>query len=173
MTVGCVMYVLKQVNHLPSRSGLSQDLSPATLITGEPTPSYKEITKLKFGDYVQTKYGKTTSDSAARTVGAIALYPSDNTSGGWFFMSLLSGKILHRYSWTKMEITEDVIHRITSTAQNEGQGLIGANFKYSYTKDGNDIEFILTDEGEDEYDSDLPLAITNGEDINLLADHEQ
>ena len=88
-------------------------------------------------------------------------------------MSLLSGKILHRYSWTKMEITEDVIHRIISMAKNEGQGLIGANFKYSYTKDGNDIEFILTDEGEDEYDSDLPLAITNGEDINLLADHEQ
>lgn len=172
MTVGCVMYVLKHVNRLPSRSGLSHDLSPATLITGDPTPSYKEITKLKFGNYVQTKYGKTTNDQTARTVGDIALYSSGNTSGEWFFMSLLSGTILNRYRWTKMEITEDVIQWITSMAINEGQGLIGETFKYAYTKEGNDIEFTLTDEGEDEYESDLPLAITNGDDANLLAEHE-
>ena len=38
MTAGCVMYVLKHINHLPSRSRLSTELSPATLVTGDPTP---------------------------------------------------------------------------------------------------------------------------------------
>ena len=172
MIVGCVMYVLKHVNHLPSRGGLSQDLSPATLITGDPTPSYQELTKLKFGDYVHTAYGKTTNDQTTRTVGAIALYPSGNTSGGWFFMSVLSGKVLHRYSWTKMTITQDVLQRLTDMAINEGQGLVGDYFKYSYTKTGHDIQFeLIGDEDDFEYEESLPTSIPNTEEMNLLAEH--
>ena len=51
--VGCVVYTTKMLNNLPCGNGLSDTLSPATLVTETPPPSYKEITKLKFGDYVE------------------------------------------------------------------------------------------------------------------------
>ena len=86
MIIGCVMYVLKAINQLPSDNGLSRDISPNTLVMGEPPPSYHDIYKLRFGGIVHTAYDATTSDNTTRTVGAIVLYPSGNTSGGWYMM---------------------------------------------------------------------------------------
>merc|ERR1719203_847214 len=96
------------MNITAAENGLSQEISPTTLVTGDPPPSFNEICKLKFGDYVQTALGRTRNDQTARTIGAIALYPSGNTSGGWYFMSLLTGQVVHRYSWTKNRNGEDI-----------------------------------------------------------------
>ena len=75
MTVGCVVFTTKMLNNLPCENGLSDILSPATQITGTPPPSYKEISKLKFGNYVEIPYEETRNDNTTRTMGAIALYP--------------------------------------------------------------------------------------------------
>ena len=155
MVTGCAMHVLKSINGLPSENGLSTVLSPHTLITGEAAPSFKEICNLNFGDYVQTSHGRTTNDSTARTVGAISLFPSGNTSGGWYFMSLLTGNVIHRYSWTEMNAGADIVHRVKELAIEQGQSLIGRNFKYTYNKNAIDDEI-----GD--------LLLTEDDDIDLL-----
>ena len=63
MIVGCVVYTTKMLNNLPYKNGLSDTLSPAALIIGIPPPSYKEMTKLKFGDYVEIPYEETRNDN--------------------------------------------------------------------------------------------------------------
>ena len=85
MVVGCAVYTTKMLNNLPCENGLSDTLSPATLITGTPPPSYKEITWLKFGDYVEIPCEETRNNNATRTIGGTALNPSNNSSGGWYF----------------------------------------------------------------------------------------
>lgn len=53
----------------------------------------------------------------------------------------------------------------------EGQGLIAGNFEYTYTKGGQDIQLKLTDGEDEEYEEDLPLAIMDGSETTLLAEH--
>ena len=53
MVKGCVVKVTKDANNTPAENGVSKVLSPASMITGRPTPDYKRITELNFGDYVQ------------------------------------------------------------------------------------------------------------------------
>ena len=63
------------LNNLACENGLSYTLSPATLITGTPPTSYKDITKLMFGDNVEIPHEETRNDNTTRTMGGIALYP--------------------------------------------------------------------------------------------------
>ena len=52
--------------------------------------------KLNFGDYVQAhRCEGATNTPKARTVGDIALYPLGNEEGGWYFISLATGHIVH------------------------------------------------------------------------------
>ena len=93
MVSGCVIKTIKDLNQLPSPNGLSENLSPSTLITGVPGPDFNRVSELNFGDYVQAyKISGKKNTNRARTVGAIALYPSGNDQGGWIFMSLATGK---------------------------------------------------------------------------------
>ena len=79
MVSGCVVKTIKDLNQLPSPNGLSDELSPSTLITGLPGPDFNHINELNFGDYVQAyKSRGATNTNRARTVGAIALYQSGN-----------------------------------------------------------------------------------------------
>ena len=79
------------MNDFPAEDGVSDTLSPATLITGRPARTYDEIMKTGYGEYVHG-YVETKNDMTPRAVGAIALYPAKNGQGGWYFFSLRSGK---------------------------------------------------------------------------------
>ena len=92
--------------------------------------------KLYFGDYVQSHQPHNiTNDNKARTVGAIALYPSRNLKGSWYFMSLGSGKQLHRYQWHVLTISTEVINRVHEIVMKEGQPVIKGNFKFHNVRD--------------------------------------
>ena len=100
MIRGCLIKVVKERNNLPAENGVSRTVSPCTMIMGRPPPDYNEVIKLNFGDYVQTHNVRSrTNDNEQRTVGAIALYPTENGQGSWVFMSLVTGKEIHRYQW--------------------------------------------------------------------------
>ena len=71
MVIGCMMYVLKSINQLPADNGLSPDISPNTLVMGDPPPSYRDVCKLRFGDFVHTAYGATTNDNTVRRLGLL------------------------------------------------------------------------------------------------------
>ena len=53
MITSCVSYTVHQHNNLPNNSSLNTKMCPSSLILGSPAPSYKDIMRLNFGEYVQ------------------------------------------------------------------------------------------------------------------------
>ena len=83
MVTGCVTKSINDLNQLQSFNGLSQELSPETLITGDVGLDFNKINAMNFGDYVQVhRQSNIINTPKARTVGAIALYPSGNDQRG-------------------------------------------------------------------------------------------
>ena len=106
------------LNDFPADDGVSDTLLPATLITGRPARSYEEIMRVGYGEYVHG-YVKTKNDMTPRAVGAIALYPANNGQGGWYFLSLKSGKRIICNQWDNAVICQEVIDRVHALADNE------------------------------------------------------
>lgn len=66
---------------------------------------------LEYGKYVQVH--ETHDNSMATcTTGAIALHPTRNVRGGYFFMSLTTGQWLNCYAWTPFTMPHKVIERV-------------------------------------------------------------
>ena len=63
--------------------------------------------RIEFGAYALVYVGKS-NDMKKRSVPSIAL-KSSNDVGGYYFMSLYTGKKLHSYVWTELPIDDDVI----------------------------------------------------------------
>lgn len=72
---------------------------------------------LPFGVYVQT-HEEQDKFMATRTIGAIALRPSENDQGGHYFMSLQSGRRMVRNRWTEVPFPADVIQRVNYMVDN-------------------------------------------------------
>ena len=93
MVTGCVVKAVKDLNQLPSQSGISQELSPSTLITGDVCPDFKRINALNFGDYVQVHRDITpTNTPRARTVGGGSTTPIRKRTGGLDIHVFIHGK---------------------------------------------------------------------------------
>ena len=105
------------LNMFPRKGGVSKTLSPRALLTGQ-TWSYTTHCRLEFGDYVQT-HEEHDNSMAARTIGAIALRPTGNTQGGYFFFSLTTGRVLNRGRWTSLPMPNEVIDRVHRMARQE------------------------------------------------------
>jgi len=102
---------------------------------------------MNFGEYVHVYNVRgATNTNQPRTVGAIALHPSNNLQGGWYFMSLDTGRRIHRRQWTKLPVSSDVIKRVDELADKENQSLVSTNFKYSWDKGDHDV---IADENEE------------------------
>eukprot|EP00957_Ditylum_brightwellii_P136668 10422235-Ditylum_brightwellii.AAC.3 len=69
-------------------------MSPHTIMTGA-TVDFNKHCSLEYGTFVHT-HESHTNDMAPRTVGAIALRPTGNLQGGYFFFSLSSGRRINR-----------------------------------------------------------------------------
>ena len=74
------------------------------------------------GAYVQL-YRSTNNTPKARSVGAMALLPS-NDQGGYWFMYLKTGHKLHGYHWVELPISDEVIDRVEQLADEQGQLLM-------------------------------------------------
>jgi Autotransporter beta-domain len=64
-------------------------------------------------------YDGTSNDTKSRTLGAIATNPTGNSSGDHFFMSLETGKRIHRRSWTILPNSDATISRVEALAEHE------------------------------------------------------
>jgi hypothetical protein len=82
------------LNSFPYANGISDNMSPRTIVTGQ-VVDYGKHCKYEFGEYVHV-HEDHDNTMATRTVGAIALRPTGNAQGNWYFMSLLTGRILNR-----------------------------------------------------------------------------
>lgn len=95
MVIRMVSNALFWINAFPHKDGVSSNLSPSFILTGKQLDFAKHV-RAEFGAYVQT-HEEHTNDINARTLGAICLGPSGNEQGGNFFMSLATGKHIHRH----------------------------------------------------------------------------
>ena len=73
--------------------------------------------RIEFGVYAMVYMG-TKGNMKKRSVPAIALKAS-NEEGGYFFMSLYTGKRLHSYIWEETPIDQDTIDRADQLAREE------------------------------------------------------
>ena len=75
-------------------------------------------------------------------------------------MSLLTGKRIHKYQWTVLPISMEVLARVNQLALEEGQPLVAQNFKYEW-RPGQ----IVADDAAD-------LDITENENIENIEDDD-
>ena len=119
LTRNMVMELAKAVvywlNSVPSNMGVSPTMSPRTIITGQLLDYHKHC-HYEFGKYVQT-HEEHDNSLLSCTVGAIALRPTGNQQGGYFFMSLHTGRIINRLHATKLPMPSEVIIRVDQLAK--------------------------------------------------------
>lgn len=130
MIVEMVYYSVFWLNSFPALDGVSRTLSPRAIVTGS-TVSYEKHCRLEFGSYVQT-HEEHDNSMVPRTTGAIALRPSGNAQGGHYFLSLLTGRRLHRNRWTELPMPADVIDRVHVLARRSRADRAGIEFGNRY-----------------------------------------
>ena len=118
MTKMMLEFVTSRLNAVPSQNGVSELLSPRTIVLGQGPLDLKYKT-IEFGSFVLL-YTQTLNNMKRRSVPCIALNPT-NEFGGHNFMSLESGRKLHGYKWQELPMDEWVIRRVEELATEEGQ----------------------------------------------------
>jgi hypothetical protein len=108
------------LNMFPANDGVSAVQSPRRILTG-PTGDYALHCQLEFGEYAQVHESHDNS-MLTHTTGAIALRPTGNIQGGYYFMSLTTAKRLTRYAWTPLPIPGEVIERVHVLSQRNPAG---------------------------------------------------
>ena len=105
------------LNSFPSDSGISRLQSPRMLVTGNGI-DYNLHCKLECGSYVQT-HEDHNNNMAPRTIGALALRPTGNVQGGFYFYNLTTGCIISRRSWNSLPMPVEVIHAVHELAEKD------------------------------------------------------
>jgi hypothetical protein len=146
------------LNSFPPDSGISDILSPRAIITGS-SIDFQKHCQLEFGAYAQV-HEEHNNTMVTRTVGAIALRPTGNDQGGYYFFSLTSGRVLNRNHWTELPMPGDVIDRIHVMARRNPAGMKFSNrhvmpfiLDEDYPEDDDDSSFV-PDEDSDSDDDD-------------------
>jgi hypothetical protein len=125
MTIELIYASVFWLNTFPATDGVSDTLSPRELIVGLKIENNRHC-QLEFGTYVQV-HEETDNSLTSRTTGAIALRPTGNAQGGFYFYSLTSGRRLDRNRWTTLPLPADVIDRVHFLAR-RGRCLNGIDF---------------------------------------------
>ena len=133
---------------------MSQVLSPRTIITGQ-TLDYNHHCVYQFGEYVQT-HEQHNNSMEARTIGALAMRPTGNVQGSYYFYSLSSGRIINRRNATKLPMPADVIDRVEMMAiQNmSNPGLMFTNRNHDMIEDVENMVY-YDHHGTDDYPHDV------------------
>jgi hypothetical protein len=170
MVTGMVTASFSRVNDVPATNGVSDTISPSTIVASRPSPDYNVMKSIDFVTYEQVAdEPDPTNTNTTRTTGAISLNPVGNEQGAYYFMSLMTGQRPNRRSWTVLPMGSDVIARVEEIALQQGQPLLkrgGPLFEWQPDIpmiDGpSDVELpILMDAPEDyarEEDFDDPIV---------------
>jgi hypothetical protein len=85
-------------------------MSPREIMAGQRL-DYVQQCRFEYGEYVQT-HEQHNSSMTPRTIGALALWPTGNPQGTWYFMSLLTGRVLKRNHATQLPMPHEVIDTV-------------------------------------------------------------
>ena len=166
-----VIDAVRCLNQFPWANGISDTMSPACIVTGAANPEYNQM-RIEFGTYVQVFEDNDPSNTLqARSLGAIALTPTGNAQGDYYFMSLATGNKISRHNWTELPMTDTAIARVEALAAHEGQPPIQARGLVVEWRTDHHID-------NDEYDRDYepaahqPIDDFNPADFDAIDDHE-
>ena len=91
-----VQFAAFALNMFPHPDGVSAIHSPRTIVTGLQT-DYRTQMKVPIGAYCEVHdEPDPTNTETERTTTAIALYPTNNLQGSFYFLSLQSGRRISR-----------------------------------------------------------------------------
>jgi hypothetical protein len=150
------------LNMFPPTDGISTTVSPRTLIAGHHL-DYTKHCRLEFDTYVQV-HEQHNNSMATRTTGAIALRPTGNAQGGYYFYSLGTGRRLNRKRWTPLPMPAEVIDRVHALARRShaSNGLSFADRDgidpHGPADDSNNETYNPADDAADEDDDDAIFA---------------
>jgi hypothetical protein len=148
LTIHIVFVAVKLLNHFPPKGGISDTISPKTIMTGE-TLDYKTHLSLQLGQYCQVHEEDTPRNSQLpQTQGAICLGPSGNIQGGFKFMSMTSSKKIVQRSWDKIPMPQTVIDQVNHLGKDQPEQFIFTDRKGQPIGDVEDLP------GADDLDTD-------------------
>ena len=98
------------LNSFPAATGISTTTSPRTIMTGL-NINHDRHCQFEFGEYVHT-HEPHNNNMAPRTIGAIALRPTGNDQGSFYFYSISTGRIISRIRATAIPMPDNVIDSI-------------------------------------------------------------
>jgi hypothetical protein len=114
MMIHVVLNVVKLLNFFPTKGGVSDTLSPKTIMSGD-TLDYNKHMSLQIGQYCQVhEEDNPCNCHISRTKGVISLGPSGNLQGGFKFMALNTGKKIFTRSWDVIPMPDLVITRVNA-----------------------------------------------------------
>jgi hypothetical protein len=156
LMIHIVLNAVKMLNFFPKNGGISDTLSPKTIMSGE-TLDYKKHLSLQVGQYCQVHEEDTPRNSQSpRTKGSISLGPNGNLQGGYKFMALNTGnKITHR-SWDVIPMPDTVIARVNALETNQPKQLIFTNQRGCLIIDV-EIPGVMDFEEDDNDDAEMPV----------------
>jgi hypothetical protein len=137
------------LNAFPHKLGISQTLSPWTIVTGLGI-NYNKHCRIEYGQCVQTHENHNNA-MTTRTIGALTLWPTGNQQGGYYFYSLMSGQWLHHTHSTELPMPAEVRDRVHVLARRANANHTSLTFTDS---NGNDLDVMYPDNNnEDDDDS--------------------
>ena len=112
------------LNVFPAAGGVSKDLSPHTILTGQQV-DYNRLCRYQFGEHTQT-HEEHNNSMNLRTVGAIALCVVGNGQGSFYFLSVTTGRVLSRLHAMALPMLDDMIDKLHRMArqQKSNPGLV-------------------------------------------------
>ena len=153
------------LNGFPKEDGVSEHMSPHSIVTGRSHMDYNKI-PLEFGSYVQL-LDRSVNMIRSRTIGAIALNPTGNENGAYHFMSLKTGQVITKGpgSWTEVPVTDIAIARVEALAKQERQPLLQDSNLLVEWRPNQPFD------DDDEYDDDYePSVVGSEDDVDLEVD---
>jgi hypothetical protein len=119
LTIHIVFNSVRMLNFFPTKGGISDNISPKTIMSGE-VLEYKKHLCLPIRQYCQVHEEETPCNGqAARTRGAISLGPSGNLQGGYKFMALNTGKKITRCNWDIIAMPDLVIAGVNALGSDQ------------------------------------------------------
>ena len=175
LVIHMMRHVTYSLNTFPWENGISDTLSPATIVTGVGAPKFGDL-RVEFGAYVQVFEDHDPSNTLrARTLGAIALTPTGNAQGDYFFLSLATGHKISRHNWTEIPMTDTAIARVEALAEDEGQPLLQASglvveWRHDQAIDPSeyDLDYVPPDDVADVFD-DATYDAIDADELAALA----
>jgi hypothetical protein len=119
LTIHIVLNSVRMLNFFPTRGGISDHISPKTIMSSE-VLDYNKHLRLQIGQYCQVHEEESPRNGQiARTKGAISLGPSGNLQGGHKFMALNTGKKITRRNWDIIPMPDVVIPRVNALGSDQ------------------------------------------------------